>query len=113
LPLVNLHFGGNSGNESLCTEVTLVRHRCRRFPLLCLFDNRSKLCSTVDLLDNFLHFLKLFFHDCGERFHDIAMTENGWGKERKINGELATPILLTGREGELKQTLFFGKWTAL
>jgi hypothetical protein len=29
----------------------------------------------------------------------MAMTENGWGKERMINGELATPIPLEGGEG--------------
>jgi hypothetical protein len=26
------------------------------------------------------------------------MTENGWGKERKINGEPATPILVASVE---------------
>jgi hypothetical protein len=31
------------------------------------------------------------------------MTENRWGKERKINGEPATPILVTDGEGRLKQ----------
>jgi hypothetical protein len=35
------------------------------------------------LLDNFLSPLKLFL-GCGERFHEIVMTENGGGKERKI-----------------------------
>jgi hypothetical protein len=33
------------------------------------------------------------------------MTENGWGKERKINDEPAMPILVTGGEGGLKQNL--------
>jgi hypothetical protein len=33
------------------------------------------------------------------------MTENGWGKERKINGEPAMSILATGGEGRLKQNL--------
>jgi hypothetical protein len=33
------------------------------------------------------------------------MTENGWGKARKINGELAMPILVLGGERELKQNL--------
>jgi hypothetical protein len=33
------------------------------------------------------------------------MEENGWGKERKINGEPATLILVTGGEGRLKQIL--------
>jgi hypothetical protein len=30
------------------------------------------------------------------------MTENGLGEQRKINGEPATPILMTGGEGKLK-----------
>jgi hypothetical protein len=33
------------------------------------------------------------------------MKENGRGKERKINGEPATPILVTDGEGGLKQNL--------
>jgi hypothetical protein len=33
------------------------------------------------------------------------MTKNGWGKVRKINGEQAMPILVTGGEGKLKQNL--------
>jgi hypothetical protein len=33
------------------------------------------------------------------------MKENGRGKERKINGEPATPILMTDGEGGLKQNL--------
>jgi hypothetical protein len=37
----------------------------------------------VDLMDNFLNRLKLFL-GCGKRFHEIVMTENGGGKERKI-----------------------------
>jgi hypothetical protein len=44
-PLVILHFGSNTGNESLCKKVPPVRHRCCRFPLLHLFDNCSKLRS--------------------------------------------------------------------
>jgi hypothetical protein len=28
------------------------------------------------------------------------MTENGWGKEKKINSEPAMPILVVGGEGE-------------
>ncbi len=35
----------------------------------------------------------------------IAMTENGRGEERKINGEWAEPILVADREGRLKQNL--------
>jgi hypothetical protein len=33
------------------------------------------------------------------------MMENGWGEERKINSEPATPILVADREGGLKQNL--------
>jgi hypothetical protein len=33
------------------------------------------------------------------------MTENGWGEARKMNGEPATPILVVGGEGSLKQKL--------
>jgi hypothetical protein len=33
------------------------------------------------------------------------MTENGWGEERKINGEPATPFLVRDREECLKQNL--------
>jgi hypothetical protein len=33
------------------------------------------------------------------------MMENGWGEQRKINGEPATPILMTGGEGKLKPNL--------
>jgi hypothetical protein len=36
---------------------------------------------------------------------EIAMTENGRGEERKINGEPATLILVADREGRLKQNL--------
>jgi hypothetical protein len=41
----------------------------------------------VGLLDNFLN--PKAFHSISKRFHKMAMTENGWGKERKINGGLA------------------------
>jgi hypothetical protein len=60
LPPIILYFSGDIG---LCIEVPVV---CRcPFPLLRLFDNRSKLRSlhgfvTVDLLDNFMNILKLF-----------------------------------------------------
>jgi hypothetical protein len=43
----------------------------------------------VDLLDNFLNPLKLFM-GIGKRFHEIAITEDGRGQERKINGGPAT-----------------------
>jgi hypothetical protein len=33
------------------------------------------------------------------------MTENGWGEERKINGEPTTPFLVTDKERGLKQNL--------
>jgi hypothetical protein len=33
------------------------------------------------------------------------MTENGWGEERKINGEPAMPFLVRDREGGMKQNL--------
>jgi hypothetical protein len=61
LPVI-LHFGGSIGDESLYTEVPLVRRR--RFPLLCIFDNCLQLRShqslvMVDLLDNFLNILKI------------------------------------------------------
>jgi hypothetical protein len=52
----------------------------------------------VDHLDNFLNILKTFL-GCGEHFHETAVMENGWGEERKINGELATPIVVKGGEG--------------
>jgi hypothetical protein len=51
------------------------------------------------------HEYSLAFHGCGEQFHEIAMMENGWGEQRKINGKPATPILMTGGEGKLKQNL--------
>jgi hypothetical protein len=37
---------------------------------------------------------------------EIAMTENGWGEERKINGAPAMPTLVADREGRLKQNLW-------
>jgi hypothetical protein len=58
----------------------------------------------MELLDNFLNILKLF-SGCGERFYKITMTENGWGKERKINNKLAMPILVAGGLWGLKQNL--------
>jgi hypothetical protein len=39
------------------------------------------------------------------------MTENGWGKVRKINGKAAMPSLVTDGEGDLKK--IFGKRMAL
>ncbi len=42
------------------------------------------------------------FSSCGERFHEIAMTENGGGKKRKIKSEV--PMANQVRDGrkELK-----------
>jgi hypothetical protein len=42
------------------------------------------------------------FSGCGERFHKIAMTENGGGKERKINGEAPTANQVGDGQKELK-----------
>jgi hypothetical protein len=42
------------------------------------------------------------FSGCGERFHEIAMTENGGGKERKINGEVPTANQVRDGRKELK-----------
>ncbi len=39
------------------------------------------------------------------------MIENGWGKERKINRELATPILMAGGGGGGVWCKTFFKWT--
>jgi hypothetical protein len=52
----------------------------------------------VDLFENFMNILTLFLAVQSEISRN-AMTENGWGKERKINGELAMPILVAGGEG--------------
>jgi hypothetical protein len=45
----------------------------------------------------------LAFSGCGERFHEIAMTENVGGKERKINGGTATANQVRDGWKELKQ----------
>jgi hypothetical protein len=47
----------------------------------------------VDLLDNFMN------KGCGERFYDIARTENGSDKEKKTTGKPYTAILVAGGEG--------------
>jgi hypothetical protein len=47
----------------------------------------------VDLLDNFLNPLKLLL-SCGKRFHEIIMTENGGGKERKINSRCLIDVFI-------------------
>jgi hypothetical protein len=57
----------------------------------------------VDLLDNFLNPFKLFMTFFGKRFHEIAITENGRGKERKINGGPATANQVRDGWKELKQ----------
>jgi hypothetical protein len=41
--------------------------------------------------------------DCGERFHEIAITENGGGKERKINSGPATANQVRDGWKDLKQ----------
>ncbi len=84
---VILRFAGNIGNGSLCSEISLIC-RCRRFSYFA-FDKHLFLHSRhgpvmVDLLKNFLNPLKLF--PAVERFHEIAMMENGGGKEKKLNG---------------------------
>jgi hypothetical protein len=68
------------------------------------------LCSrqgllTVDLLDGFLNFLNRFLAEVSDpvKSRIRTMTENGWGKERKMDGEPAMPILVAGRQGERKQ----------
>ncbi len=45
----------------------------------------------------------LAFSRFGEQFHEIAITENGRGKERKINGGLATVDQVRDGWKELKQ----------
>jgi hypothetical protein len=69
---VILHFSADIGDASLRVEVSLVRCRRRRFPSF-VFWITVYICIlvqslvTVDLLDNFLNFLKLFF-GCSEQF---------------------------------------------
>ncbi len=46
------------------------------------------------------------FSGCGERFHKIATTENGGGKERKINGGAATANQVRDGQKKLKQKYF-------
>ncbi len=57
----------------------------------------------MDLLENFVNILKLFM--AVESNFTKSLTENGWGEDRKINGEPATPIPVTGKEEGLKQNL--------
>jgi hypothetical protein len=42
------------------------------------------------------------FSGCGERFHEIAMTDNGGGNERKINGEAPRANQVRDGRKELK-----------
>jgi hypothetical protein len=42
------------------------------------------------------------FSGCGEQFHEIAINENGGGKERKINGEAPTANQVRDGRKELK-----------
>jgi hypothetical protein len=67
--------------------------------LICIL---IKALVLVDLLSNFLNPLNLF-SGCGERFHKIAMTENGGGNEKKINGRMATANQVRDGWKELKQ----------
>ncbi len=50
----------------------------------------------MGLLNNFMNIVKLFMG---------VVKEFGRGKESKINGEPATPILVADGEGRLKQNL--------
>jgi hypothetical protein len=50
--------------------------------------SRQSLVMVYHLV-NFLNPLKLFL-GCGKLFHEIVMTENGGGKERKVKVGLAT-----------------------
>ncbi len=59
----------------------------------------------IELLDNFLKILKAF-SGCGERFHEIAIRENGGGKERKMIGGLATASQVRDGGIRLKQKLW-------
>jgi hypothetical protein len=91
LSSVILHFGSDINDRSGCGNISLI---CRRRFFTSPFDKRLYLYSRhglvmVDLLNNFLNPLKLFL-GCGERFFEIAITENGGGKARKINGRTAT-----------------------
>jgi hypothetical protein len=59
----------------------------------------------VDLLDNFLDLMKLFLAVESD-FIKIAITENGRGKERKMNGGSSTADHMKDRRKRLKQKLF-------
>ncbi len=82
----------DNGDGSFYVQGPLIRRRRRRFRLLRTFENRLYAHSRqglvmVDLLDNFLNPLKLFFGR-NERFPEIAMTEicrgSGDNDERRI-----------------------------
>jgi hypothetical protein len=63
---VILQFGGHIGDASRCVEISLIRHCCRRFFYFAVRKNAFLLHSRqglvmIDLLDNLLNPLKLFF----------------------------------------------------
>jgi hypothetical protein len=59
LPVI-LHFSGDMGDGSLCTEMPLIRHRQFTLLLVYLCFVFSSSLVTVYLLDNFLKLLKAF-----------------------------------------------------
>jgi hypothetical protein len=64
LPII-LQFGDHIGDASRYVEISLIRHRRRRFLYFAFRKNAFILHSRqglvmVDLLDNFLNLLKLF-----------------------------------------------------
>ncbi len=65
LSLVILQFGGHIGDASRCVEISLIRHRRRRFLYFAFRKNGFLLHSCqglvmITLLDNFLNPPKLF-----------------------------------------------------
>ncbi len=112
LPVI-LHFSGNIGDESLCTEVPLVRRH--RFPLLCLFDNCLQLRShqslvTVDLLDTFLNILKLFMALERDFTKSLWQRMDGVRRERSMANQLHRSWWQVERGGWSE---IFSKWMAL
>ncbi len=91
LPVI-LHFGNDISNRRHCIEVPLVCH-CRFSHLY----SRQSLVS-VDILDNFLNLLKLFLAVVSDPMKSLpgTITKNWQGLARKMNSELATPILVAG-----------------
>jgi hypothetical protein len=111
-PPVILHFGSDISDESLCTELPLVRYRCR-FPLLRLFSNRSNLCSfkglvTLKIFDNFLNILKLFVAVESDFTKSLWQRMDGIRRERKMANQLRRSWWQMGRGG---WSNIFGKCT--